>query len=145
MGCACVLCIWVCVHVCVSMSAVGDTNSSSAVISPSFYRATFGWHSRCIFCFTPPHSLWNQQRPAERQVLIWWGAKPQLERGRMCLGSTFAPLWPQTQTHFKTSITGFILTKYEKDNEEKYHVYGYTAYLPRHYWSQQPSDDFPQF
>lgn len=48
-------------------------------------------------------------------------------------------------THFKTSITGFIWTKYENDNEGRYHFYGYTAYLQRHYWSQQPLDDFPQF
>lgn len=143
-----VSCVFECVCMCVSVwvPCMGDTSSSAAVISPSFDRATFGWHNRCIFCLTPPHSLWNQQRPAERQVPIWWGAKPQLERGRMCFRVYPCPLVvTDSLTQFKTSIPGFILTKYENDSEGRYHFNGYTAYLQRHYWSQQPSDDFPQF
>lgn len=63
-GFACSLRVWVCA--CVWVTCTGDTSSSSAVISPSFHRATFGWHHRRVLCLTPPLSRWNQQRSVER-------------------------------------------------------------------------------
>lgn len=66
--CGLCLCLGVracmCACVCVCATYKDDTSSSSAVISPKFHWATFGWRDLRCSCLTPPPSLWHQQRPA---------------------------------------------------------------------------------
>lgn len=144
MGCACVCCVFECV--CISVSAVWWHKQFCCCDITFILESHFPVAQPLYFL---PHATSFSLKPAEtcrktcadlvRSKTTTWKRKNVFRFYSCPLVVT------DSRTHFKTSITGFILTKYESDNEERYHSYGYRAYLQRHYWSQQPSDDFPQF